>query len=113
MMLSAVYANTTMKELKQFQVMNATSTGQVSNLKRFIVIWFIFKKRSSKGMEHEMAWVFFYNQQLAKDCFEVGTWHADNDTTQSRWPLPLENVKINLSSRLYRLSKIQTVEISK
>lgn len=45
---------------------------------------YFFKKRSSKGMEHEMAWVFFYNQQLAKDCFEVGTWHADNDTTQSR-----------------------------
>lgn len=36
--MSAVYANTTMEELKQFQVMNATSTGQVSNLKRFIVI---------------------------------------------------------------------------
>lgn len=107
MIMSAVYANTTMEELKQFQIMNATSTGQVSNLKRFIVIWFIFKKRSSKGMEHG----FFYNQQLAKDCFEVGTWHADNDTTQSRWSL--ENVKINLSSRLYRLSKIQTVEISK
>lgn len=56
---------------------------------------------------------FFNNQQLAKDCFEVGTWHADNDTTQSRLPLPLENVKIKLSPRLYRLSKIQTVEISK
>lgn len=27
-----------MEELKQFQVMNATSTGQVSNLKRFKVI---------------------------------------------------------------------------
>lgn len=39
MMMSAVYANTTIEEeLKQFQVMNATSTGQVSNLKRFIVI---------------------------------------------------------------------------
>lgn len=35
-------------------------------------------------MEHEMAWGFFYNQQLEKDGFEVGTWHADNDTTQSR-----------------------------
>lgn len=38
MMMSAVYANTTMEELKQFQVMNATSTGQVSKLKRFKVI---------------------------------------------------------------------------
>lgn len=38
MMMSAVYANTTMEELKKFQVMNATSTGQVSKLKRFKVI---------------------------------------------------------------------------
>lgn len=64
-------------------------------------------------MEHEMAWVFFIinNWQRIVLKLERGmltmTQHNQDD------PLPLENVKINLSSRLYRLSKIQTVEISK
>lgn len=74
MMMSAVYANTTMEEL------NATSTGQVSNLKRFKVIWIIFKKRSSKGMEHNMAWVFLWST-IGKGLFwswNVACWQWHN-----------------------------------
>ncbi|XP_021350881.1 uncharacterized protein LOC110448777 [Mizuhopecten yessoensis] len=67
---------------------------------------------SSKGMEPDMACSMI--KRMADKGYEVGTLHADNDTTtQSRLPPSIKkkddktHVKKNLSSRLYSLSKTE------